>query len=106
VAEEGTEVTGSIRGKSIGTSVAIGRLSVLPGRQGKGAGTSLLQEIEKSFPRAIRFELFTGHKSEKNKQFYQRLGYRWYRDEKIDESLSLYWMEKHKDIIQAEIRDQ
>jgi GNAT superfamily N-acetyltransferase len=94
VAEAEGAIIGSIRGKDDGAAVVIGRLSVSPDWQGKGVGKALLRRIEMAFPEGTCFELFTGHKSEKNKQIYQSQGYRWFRSEKVNEGLSLYWMRR------------
>ena len=54
-----------------------------------------MNEIEVCFNRAGRFELFTGHKSERNLHLYRKLGYRVFRNEKISEKLTILYMEKH-----------
>ena len=54
----------------------IGRLAVRPDRQNRGIGTLLMAAIEERFrPHCLRFEIFTGHKSEKNLSLYAALGY-------------------------------
>jgi len=53
-----------------------------------------MNEIERCFDEARRFELFTGHKSERNIALYRKLGYRVVRSEKISENLSLVYMQK------------
>lgn len=90
------KVVGSIRGKLDGAKVYISRLSVKGEYQGRGIGGRLLQAIEDEFEGCIRFELFTGHKSEKNKRLYATRGYAWSRDQAVSERLALYWMAKEK----------
>jgi hypothetical protein len=41
-----------------------------------------------------RFELFTGHKSEKNIHIYKKLGYKNFKTDKITDNLNLIYMEK------------
>jgi hypothetical protein len=72
----------------------IGRLIVHPDYQNRGIGTRLMNEIERCFDEAKRFELFTGHKSERNIALYRKLGYRIFRSEKISGNLTLVYMEK------------
>jgi ribosomal protein S18 acetylase RimI-like enzyme len=69
-------IIGSVRGCKQDGSVLIGRLIVHPDFQNNGLGKRLMREIENRFPRARRFELFTGVKDEKNIHFYTKLGYK------------------------------
>ena len=46
------------------------------------------------FPAACRFQLFTGHKSAGNIRMYERAGYRAFRQEKVNEKVTLVFMEK------------
>lgn len=78
--EAGFIIIGSVRAFEKDGSVHIGRLIVHPDFQNQGLGTRLMREIENRFPRARRFELFTGIKDEKNIHLYEKLGYK-----KIDE---------------------
>ncbi len=72
----------------------VGRLIVRPDFQGKWIGTLLMDKIEKAFPHAERFELFTGIKSLNNIRLYQRLGYKEYREEDLSPKVRLVFMEK------------
>jgi len=87
-------IVGSVRAYEQGGTCFIGRLIVHPDHQGRGIGAALMQEIESRFPLAQRFELFTGHKSERNIRFYQRLGYRAFKEERITDALRFVFMEK------------
>lgn len=53
----------------------IGRMAVKPEYQGKGIGSRLMAALESVFPNATRFELFTGEKSQRNLDMYERRGY-------------------------------
>jgi ribosomal protein S18 acetylase RimI-like enzyme len=66
---------GSVRGRLEGDTCHIGRLVVHPRLQRRGIGARLMREIEGRFPKARRYELFTGHLSEGNLRLYRRLGY-------------------------------
>ena len=87
-------IIGSVRGYIKEATCFIGRLIVHPEFQNQGIGTKLMNEIEYHLRKAKRFELFTGHKSEKNISLYQKLGYRTFRVQKVTENLNLLFMEK------------
>jgi ribosomal protein S18 acetylase RimI-like enzyme len=92
-AERGT-IIGSVQGFQVGGTCHVGRLMVLPERQGERIGTRLMAAIEAVFADVERFELFTGHKSLLNIRLYERLGYRVFRTEAVTPALSLVFMEK------------
>ncbi len=91
---ENGQIVGSIRGYQDGVVCHVERLVVHPDYQRRGIGTALLKVIETCFPVALRFELFTGHKSENNIRLYERAGYRAVRQKQVNEKLSLIVMEK------------
>jgi ribosomal protein S18 acetylase RimI-like enzyme len=88
------KIVGSVRICLDQGTCKIGRLIVHPDSQNRGIGTRLLKEIERRFENAGRFELFTGHRSERNLHLYRKLGYRIFRSEKVSESLTLVYLEK------------
>jgi hypothetical protein len=55
-----------------------------------------MRGIEETFKEARRFELFTGHKSEKNLHLYEKLGYRVFKKVKANERLTIVFLEKIK----------
>lgn len=91
--EEG-EIVGSVRARMKEGSCLVGRLIVRPDRQGRGVGKLLMREIESRFPRAERFRLFTGHRSDKALHIYAELGYEEYRREYLSDNLTLIYLEK------------
>lgn len=95
-AQIGDEIVGSVRGFQVESTCYIERLIVRPDFQGQGIGTALMEQIEWCCGQAQRFELFTGHKSERNIHLYERLGYEIFRNEEINKTLSFVFMEKHK----------
>jgi ribosomal protein S18 acetylase RimI-like enzyme len=111
-AEVEGKIVGSVRGHQVGDTCYIERLIVHPNFQGQGIGTALMAQIESCFDslserlllrqrlrqrqRVQRFELFTGHKSDRNIRLYERLGYQIFKHEKITETLSFTFVEKHK----------
>ncbi len=87
---------GSVRGYQMGETCYVQRLIVHPDFQGRGIGTALMAQIESFFEQAQRFELFAGHKSDRNIRLYDRLGYKVFKREVIHENLSFVFMEKHR----------
>lgn len=90
------KIVGSVRAALDSGTCQVGRLIVHPDYQGKGIGTLLIGRIETRFSLAERFELFTGIKSIDNIRFYQRLGYREYRQEDLSPKVRLVFMEKRR----------
>jgi ribosomal protein S18 acetylase RimI-like enzyme len=93
-ASQGQGIIGSVRGFQKEGTCFVERLIVHPDHQGRGLGTALMQRLERTFPEAHRAELFTGHKSLKNIRLYERLGYRIFRREAVNQTLSFVFMEK------------
>ncbi|MDD2467227.1 MAG: GNAT family N-acetyltransferase [Desulfobulbus sp.] len=89
-------IVGSVRGCLDHGTCLIGRLIVHPDFQGQGIGTQLMSSIESYFKTAKRYELFTGHRSERNLTLYQKLGYSTYTIEPVHENLALVFLEKHR----------
>jgi len=87
-------IVGSVRAYLKDGICFVGRLIVHPDYQNRGIGTRLMGEIEQVFRSATRFELFTGHRSERNLALYRKLGYRPFRQEQISEALTLVYLEK------------
>lgn len=89
------KIVGSVRGYVDNGTCYIGRLIVHPDFQNQGIGKQLMNEIESFFKNAERYELFTGHRSERNLYLYQKLGYSVYKTEQINDKLVLMFLEKH-----------
>jgi ribosomal protein S18 acetylase RimI-like enzyme len=88
------KMRGSVRALIQGETCYIGRLIVHPDFQNQRIGTKLMNEIEAIFEDAERFELFTGHKSEKNLYLYQKLGYKVFKTVKANDRLDIVYLEK------------
>ncbi len=88
------KIMGSVRGFVREGTCYIGRLIVHPDFQNRGIGTHLMNRIEKDFKEAKRFEIFTGHKSERNLYLYQKLGYQPFKSVKANEKLPIVYLEK------------
>lgn len=94
-AVDGDRIIGSVRAFLKEGTCCIGRLIVHPDCQNRGLGSRLMNAIEEAFPQAARFELFTGHKSERNLYLYQKRGYRIFKTVPVNDRLSIVFLEKN-----------
>lgn len=90
------KIVGSVRGRTEGDTCFISRLMVHPDYQNKGIGKKLMHAIESAFSGARQYELFTGHKSEKNLALYGMLGYHKYGEKPQGDNVTLVRLEKRK----------
>jgi RimJ/RimL family protein N-acetyltransferase/ribosomal protein S18 acetylase RimI-like enzyme len=93
-AVDGSRIVGSVRAYQEGPTCHVERLIVHPDYRRQGIGAGLLTRIESVFPSACRFELFTGHKSKANIRLYERAGYRAFRQQQINDKVTLVFMKK------------
>jgi ribosomal protein S18 acetylase RimI-like enzyme len=95
---EGKRIIGSVRAKPRGKSVYIGRLIVHPDLQNRGIGTRMIKEIESRFPKARRFWLMTGEKSQRNIYLYRKLGYKIFKKKQVPgEPITFVYLERKID---------
>jgi N-acetylglutamate synthase-like GNAT family acetyltransferase len=94
VAKIDQEIVGGINIKVVGNRGFIGRLIVSPEMQGQGIGTLLMEYIESNYLDLEVFELFTGHKSERNLSFYKKRGYRVFKRQVVHKKLAFIFMHK------------
>jgi len=87
-------IVGSVRAFLRDGTCHIGRLIVHPEVQNQGIGSRLMNAIELQFSLADRYELFTGHRSERNLYLYQKLGYTIFKTTPVNERLNLIYLEK------------
>jgi ribosomal protein S18 acetylase RimI-like enzyme len=87
-------IVGSVRGRIQDATGYIGRLIVHPDFQRRGLGSQLVKDIELNLKGVARYELFTGHLSERNLRLYQKLGYLPFRYEEINSRLTQVYLEK------------
>jgi len=89
------KIVASIRGYADEQGAAhILRLSVLPYFRGRNLGRRLIQAMEKEFPQASRYEIFTGHRSAANIHIYTKLGYKRFKTEPFSPAVEWVYMEK------------
>jgi ribosomal protein S18 acetylase RimI-like enzyme len=89
-------IVGSVRGHAEGDTCFISRLVVHPNHQNRGVGKKLMHAIENKFSVVLRYELFTGDRSEKNLALYRKLGYCKYGEKPQGNNVMLICMEKRK----------
>ncbi|MEM8965375.1 MAG: GNAT family N-acetyltransferase [Bacteroidota bacterium] len=94
--EMGDKIVGSVRLLLDGTIGKIGRLIVHKDYRNQGLGTKMMNHLESIFPTVNRFELFTGHRSERNLYLYKKLGYKEYKRQRMNDKLELIFLEKIK----------
>ncbi len=87
-------IVGSVRARDESGTCFVGKLIVHPDFQGRGIGKALMNEMEDFFHNASRFELFTGHKSERNLRLYEPLGYERFGEEQANDTLTMVFMRK------------
>jgi len=87
-------IIGSVRGFAENGTCYIERLIVHPEFQNCGLGKKLIKELESIFFDCKRFELFTGHRSQKNLYFYTKLGYKIFKTLQITSNLDFVFLEK------------
>lgn len=88
------QLVASVRGYIKDNTAFIGRLIVHPEFQNNKFGQRLMKEIEEAMDNSHRYELFTGFKSEKNLRFYDKLGYKEFKRQPVNENLTLVYLEK------------
>jgi phosphoribosylanthranilate isomerase len=86
-------IIGSVRAYEKDGTCYIGRLIVHPAYQNQGIGSRLMHAIESSF-NCRRFELFTSQRSERNLYLYVKLGYREFKQDALNEKVTLIFLEK------------
>ncbi|MHA1254563.1 MAG: GNAT family N-acetyltransferase [Promethearchaeota archaeon] len=96
--EEIEKIIGSVRGYEDSNTCYIGRLIIHPDFQNQGYGTKLMAKIESIFKNVERYEIFTGYKDVKNLYLYQKLGYKKFKIEKVNENLFFEYLEKVNEI--------
>ncbi|MHA1466537.1 MAG: GNAT family N-acetyltransferase [Promethearchaeota archaeon] len=92
------KIIGSVRGYEDSNTCYIGRLIIHPDFQNQGYGTKLMAKIESIFKNVERYEIFTGYKDVKNLYLYQKLGYKKFKIEKVNENLFFEYLEKVNEI--------
>lgn len=88
------KIIGSLRASVIDGVCTIFKVIVHPDFQNRGIGTSMIIRIKEILCESKRFEIFTGHRSERNLYLYQKLGYKIFKTEKLTDNLNIAYLGK------------
>jgi ribosomal protein S18 acetylase RimI-like enzyme len=94
VARHRATIVGTVRARVADRAAHIGRLAVDPLWHGRGIGRRLLRAIEQATAPVERYELYTGHRTDRNLRMYERAGYHRIRVEQRSPTVSLVYLEK------------
>ncbi len=90
------KIIGSMRGYVLNDTAYLSRVLVHPYFRGRGIGRRLVEETEKAFPNAKRFEVKTGHKSERNLFQFRAQGYQQTKTEPFTPAITWVHLEKER----------
>src|ERR1039458_8356986 len=90
------KIIGSMRGYALNDSAYLSRVLVHPYFRGRGIGRRLVEEIERAFPGAKRFEVKTGHKSERNLFQFHAQGYQEFKTEPLTPAITWVYLQKER----------
>ena len=90
------KIIGSMRGYALNDSAYLSRVLVHPYFRGRGIGRRLVEETEKAFPNAKRFEVKTGHKSERNLFQFRAQGYKEFKTEPFTPAITWVYLQKER----------
>jgi ech hydrogenase subunit C len=90
------KIIGAVRGYAVDDTAYLSRVIVHPYFQGRGIGRRLTEEIEKAFPGVKRFEIFTGHRSERNLRQFHKLGYKEFKTEPFTAAITWVYLQKER----------
>lgn len=91
------QIVASVRGYAENDTCYIGKLIVGKDFQNMGIGQKMMDSIESLYEGCTRFELFTGFNSQKNLYLYGKLGYKVFKQKRINDKLTLVYLEKQKE---------
>ena len=90
------KIIGSMRGHAVSDTAFLSRVLVHPYFRGRGIGRRLVDEIEKAFPNAKRFEVKTGHRSERNLYQFRKMGYQEFKTEQFTPAITWVYLQKER----------
>jgi N-acetylglutamate synthase-like GNAT family acetyltransferase len=87
-------IVGSVNIKVEANTGHIGRLIVAKNIQNQGIGSMLMDYVEFVHSELDAFELFTGHRSERNLSFYHKRGYQEFKRQLVNKNLLFIFLRK------------
>ncbi len=90
------KIIGSMRGYPLNDTAYLSRVLVHPYFRSRGIGRRLVEETEKAFPNVKRFEVKTGHKSERNLFQFRAQGYQQIKTEPFTPAITWVHLQKER----------
>jgi ribosomal protein S18 acetylase RimI-like enzyme len=90
----GHKLAGAVRAREDAQGCYIGRLIVAPQFRKRGFGQKLMQAIEREFPHAKRYEIYTGCLSKTSLNLVKKLGYQEFSQKQVHESFAYTYLER------------
>jgi ribosomal protein S18 acetylase RimI-like enzyme len=90
------KIIGSVRGQARDDTALVSGISVHPYFQRHDIGRRLVEEIEKAFPNAKRFEAFTGQPNQRSLHLLGRAGYQEFKTEPFTPAITWVYLQKER----------
>jgi len=90
------KIIGSVRGHATGDTAYVSGVIVHPYYQHHEIGRRLVEEIEKAFPSAKRFESFTGRPNERGLRLLGKLGYKEFKTDPFTPAITWVHLQKER----------
>ncbi len=90
------KIIGSMRGYPLNDTAYLSRVLVHPYFRSRGIGRRLVEETEKVFPNVKRFEVKTGHKSDRNLFQFRAQGYEQFKTEPFTPAITWVYLQKER----------
>ena len=91
-----SKIIGSVRGQARDDTALVSSISVHPYFQRRDIGRRLVEEIEKAFPNAKRFEAFTGQPNQRSLHLLGRAGYQEFKTEPFTPAITWVYLQKER----------
>ena len=90
------KIIGSVRGQASEGTAYVSGVVVHPYYQRHDIGRQLVEEIEKAFPNAKRFEAFTGRPNMRGLHLLGRAGYQEFKTEPFTPAITWVYLQKER----------
>ena len=91
-----SKIIGSVRGQARDDTALVSGISVHPYFQRRDIGRRLVEEVEKAFPNAKRFEAFTGQPNQRSLHLLGRAGYQEFKTEPFTPAITWVYLQKER----------
>jgi ech hydrogenase subunit C len=90
------KIIGSVRGRARDDTALVSSISIHPYFQRRDIGRRLVEEVEKAFPDAKRFEAFTGQPNQRSLHLLGRAGYQEFKTEPFTPAITWVYLQKER----------